>query len=132
MSDDHRTYLIGRCRVTRGPSWVVTAWDDGREVHAHPDGTELQAAIARSLGYGDDVGRMNADHDALHTLLAVECDLARDSATLRGVAEGRYVPRAASDAEERRVMLVQRLLQVGLDAVLADYEEVTPPAPPSA
>lgn len=127
MTDDHRTYLIGACRVTIGPTWTVTRWPDGAELHAHPDGTEEQAAIARSLGYGDDVGRMNADHDALHTLLAVT-DGHDHSPTLRGVAEGRYVPRAVSDAEEARVLLVQRLLQVGLHAVLADNVEVTPPA----
>lgn len=111
--------------MTVGPSWVVTRFPDGAEVHAHPDGTELQTATARALGYGDDqaaVDRMNREHDLLHTVVADARGWPR-SQTLWGVAHGKYAPREVSDDEERIVMLVQRLLQVGLDGVLGDYAQ---------
>lgn len=114
-----RTYRIGDVEVTRGPSWTVSRFPDGREVHAHGDGSEFQSACAESLGY-DTAAEMNRDHDAVHHLLAVTAGKPY-SPTLRGVAEGQYVPREVSDAEERIVMLVQRISQVGLAEVLEDF-----------
>lgn len=128
----HRTWRIGQAQVKVGPSWVLTRYDDGTEVHAHPDGTDLQAAIARSLGYGDDqaaVDRMTQDHDLLHTMIADARGWPR-SQTLWGVPHGKCAPREVTDDEERLVMRVQRLLQVGLAEVLADYAEE--PAEPAA
>jgi hypothetical protein len=115
------TWRIGDATVTIGESYVVTRYDDGTEVHAHPDGTDEQTHIARALGYGDDVAAMNRHHDLLHTLIAH----ARGwpvSKTLHGVAHGSYAPREISDDEERIVMLVARLLNVGIAGVLEDYE----------
>lgn len=114
-----RVYRIGDVEVIRGPSWVVSRFPDGREVHAHGDGSEFQEACALSLGY-DSPEQMNRDHDAAHHLLAVIAGKPY-SPTLRGVAEGEYVPREVSDAEEVLVMLLQRVSQVGLDGVLEDY-----------
>lgn len=117
------TRQIGEVTVTTGPSWVVSRWPDGLEVHAHPDGSTEQIHIARALGYGHDTNRMNAEHDLLHQLVAH----ARGwpySKTLRGVAEGQYVDRSISDDEERIVMLIARLLNVGLEGVLSDYAVV--------
>lgn len=114
------TWRIGDANVTVGPSWVHTRFDDGAEVHAHPDGSSEQTHIARALGYGDDINRMNAEHDLLHTLVADARGWSH-SKTLLGVAHGQYAPREISDDEERIVMLIARLLNVGLDGVLADY-----------
>lgn len=116
---DHATYHLGDCTVTVAPSWCVTAWPDGLEVHAHPDGSADQAATAKALGYGDDVGRMTAEHDLIHTLLAVAAGHPH-SPTLRGVAAGEPADPDVAACEERQVMLVQRLLNVGLAGVLGE------------
>lgn len=117
------TCRIGEVEVTRGDSWVVSRFPDGMEVHAHPQRDAEDIARAASLGYGhaaDAVDRMTRDHDVLHHLIAVTRGESH-SPTLRGVADGRYVRQDVSHDEEVVVLLVQRLLNVGLDEVLQDY-----------
>lgn len=116
---DYRSYQIGDVLVTQGPSWVVTRFPDGAEVHAHPDGSEFQDAAARSLGYSDTAG-LNRDHDVAHTLISLAMGDAH-SHTLRGVAVGSYAPPARVALEEGLAMLLQRVSQVGIAGVLEDY-----------
>ena len=48
-----------------------TVFPDGLTADGVPDPADAaQLAKARGLGYGDDVWRMGAEHDLLHTLLA--------------------------------------------------------------
>lgn len=125
MTDDVRTYRIGGCEVVRGPSWVVTRFPDGTEVHAHPDTADpSQPPRATSLGYPD-VEAMTRDHDALHTLVAVAALGLDRSPVLYGVATGDYAARHQVELEERLVLLLQRVAQVGIDAVLEDYAVAT-------
>lgn len=116
------TWRIGAAVVTVGPSWTVTRYPDRSSVHAHPGSTPEDHARAHVLGYPDLAG-MTRDHDLLHTLIAQARGHAH-SPTLWGVAHQQPAPAPVVDDEERLVLLVQRLCQVGIDAVLRDYEQV--------
>ena len=100
-----------------------TIFDDGSELTAAPVMDEENIARARALGYegSDDeaVWAMTRHHDLVHTLLA-EAEGYPYSLTLHAVANGYDMPPGTSQREERIVFLIQRLLNSGLDEVLAD------------
>lgn len=102
---------------------VRTTFADGSELVATPQHDAESIARARSLGYtGTDeevVWGLTRDHDLLHSLLAEAQGLGA-SPTLHAVARGARVDPVAADMEERAVLLIQRLLNVGLAGVLAD------------
>lgn len=115
---------IGGAHITTGESWVCTRYGDGSQVDAHPSWSHEDYARAAALGYGEGdaaVAAMTRDHDVLHSLLAV----ARGqhvSPTLWAVAHGQSVPHDVGDDEERIVLLLQRVSQLGLNGILrADY-----------
>jgi hypothetical protein len=117
-------YRIGETTVVIDHDSVTTCYDDGSSVYACPDGTPLQDAIAKSLGYGEGpeaLAAMTRDHDTLHTLVASARGWGK-SKTLHAVAHhaetGKYAPKEITDDEEAIVMLIQRLLNVGLAEVL--------------
>jgi hypothetical protein len=133
-TDGPRTFRIGVCLVTVGLGWVVTTWPDGTAVHAHPDVGELreqQIATAKALGYDRSHitdARMQAalivDHEVLHSLVADA--LGRTSSVaLHSQATDTWNDerRRLADEEERICMLIARLLNVGIDGVLAEREE---------
>lgn len=122
------TYRIGQATVVVGHDSVRTCYDDGAEVYACPAGTEEQDAIATALGYGtgpEALAAMTRDHDTLHTLLAVTRGWPI-SPTLDGVAHHCPTDPKVANEEERLVMLVQRLLNVGLAEVLSRDFTPTP------
>jgi hypothetical protein len=104
---------------------AVTKFDDGSELAAAPVLDEENIARARALGYsGSDeeaVWSMTRHHDLVHSLLA-EAEGFPHSLTLHSVANGYDLPPGVPEREERIVFLIQRLLNVGLDEVLADNE----------
>lgn len=75
--------------------WVVTRFDDGTEVHAHPNHDPESVARAAALGYHD-TWAMSRDHELAHHWLAFRAehwasftmwslahpDLHRDDATI--------------------------------------------------
>lgn len=123
-----RTFQIGACLVTVGAGWVVTTWPDGTALHAHPAVGELgdqQVATAAALGYAGlgAQAAMVVDHELLHSLVADA--LGRPSSVaLHSQATDSWTDerRRLADEEERIVMLVARLMNVGLDGVLAERE----------
>jgi hypothetical protein len=102
---------------------ATTIFDDGSELAAAPVMDEENIARARSLGYvGSDeeaVWEMTRHHDLVHTLLA-EAEGFPFSLTLHSVANGYEMPPGMAQREERIVFLIQRLLNVGLAAVLRE------------
>lgn len=114
------TYKVGDTHLTRGPSWIVTRFPDGSEVHAHPDGSQYQNDVAPTLGY-ESVEEMTRDHDAAHTLLSVAMG-DNYSHTLYGVAHNEHVEPARVDMEERLAFLLQRVSNIGIAGVLRMYE----------
>jgi hypothetical protein len=100
-----------------------TIFNDGSRVAAAPVMDDENVARARALGYegsdADAVWAMTRHHDLVHTLMA-EAEGWPWSPTLHAVANGYSLPPGTSQREERLVFLVQRLLNVGLDDVLAD------------
>jgi hypothetical protein len=109
-----RTEKIGECVVTIGPSWVVTRFPDGTEVHAHPTYDDESLHRALGLGYtwpypaGDHIAinAMCRDHDYLHSVVAAELGLPW-SPTLWAVAHGEPVG-PIGDYEERVVLARQK------------------------
>lgn len=103
---------------------VTTTLPDGHTVFAAPVDTKEERARADALGYtgSDKLWRMTRDHDRLHVLLA-EAEGKKVSDALWLVAHpasGSVARRFAADREERVVLLIQRLLNVGIDAALKD------------
>lgn len=124
---------VGGAAMTRieiiEEQYVRTILPDGAEVVAAPTADAESVARARALGYaGSDteaVWEMTRAHDPLHTLLAEALGY-RESAVMRYAAEGlspsSSMMREVMDREERIVLLMQRLLTEGLDALLAERE----------
>lgn len=106
-----------------GPTWVSTTFPDGTGVHASPTWAAEDYGRAQALGYGDGdaaVVAMTRDHDVLHSVLAVARGRAH-SGVLWCVAHGEPAPPDADD-EERLVMLLHRVAQVGVEKLLeADF-----------
>lgn len=107
---------------------VTTTLPGGHTVFAAPEDTEEERARATALGYTgpDRVWHMTRDHDRLHVLLA-EAEGKRVSDALWLVAHpaSASVPkRISADREERVVLLMQHLLNVGIDALL---DEISSP-----
>jgi hypothetical protein len=100
-----------------------TIFDDGSRLPAAPVMDAENIARARALGYTgsdeDAVWAMTRHHDLVHTVIA-EAEGWPYSPTLHAVANGYALPPGTSQREERLVFLIQRLLNVGLDEVLAD------------
>lgn len=104
-----RTEKIGECVVTVGPSWVVTRFPDGVELHAHPSYEAEHWYRACHLGYGwgtAAVDSMCRDHDYQHSVIAAEMGLPW-SPTLWAVAHGEPVG-PVGDYEERVVLARQK------------------------
>jgi hypothetical protein len=85
-----------------------TIFKDGSRLAAAPVMDAENIARARALGYkdgsdADAVWAMTRHHDLVHA-----------------VANGYSLPPGTSQREERLVFLIQRLLNVGIDEVLAD------------
>jgi hypothetical protein len=116
-------YCFERCSVIIDPEGrtVSTLFEDGAEVLTCPNLDHESIARARSLGYrGSEeavVWAMTADHDLVRTLVA-EPQGHPWSATLHAVAHGYALTSGMVEQEERLVLLVQRLANVGLDCVL--------------
>jgi hypothetical protein len=77
-----------------------------------------QAAMARRLGYGEDVDAMTRDHDLLHALLAdmlgLPCSLSLKLAAGLANADDRQL----ADIEEAAVLAVQEFVRAaGVDLV---------------
>lgn len=94
---------------------TITTFEDGSELVAttSPEKYDEQIHFARSLGYEDDVERMNEDHDLCHTLLAqalgeTQCPV------IHGVAAGDYVDPVTVQQREAIVFLMQKLSNVGV------------------
>lgn len=99
---------------------VVTTFDDGAEVVAGPSSDEENVARAVSLGYGDDLWRMTKEHEIIHRLLA-EAEGRDQSIALWYAAHPDYemddCDRFLAHREECVVMLIQRLLNEGVEAL---------------
>ena len=125
---------MNRCRVEIDDDArrSETVFDDGSRLPAAPVMDSENIARARALGYrGSDeeaVWEMTRHHDLVHTLIA-EAEGWPFSPTLHAVANGYELPPGTSVREERLVFLVQRLLNVGLEEVLADGAGGADPAP---
>lgn len=78
-------HLIGQTVIAVRPGAVTTMMHDGALIHAEPHDTDEYAAKAETMGYGNDVERMNREHDLAHALLAHWLGL-RESPVLRAVA----------------------------------------------
>jgi hypothetical protein len=109
--------------ATNGQGSAVTTFPDGDECGALSFYDDESVARARALGYlGTDreaVDAMTADHDLLHSLVALAIDGDESHAlrySTRGVQEKGRIP-----LEERLVFLLQRALNCG-HAILDDYE----------
>lgn len=111
---------IGDALVTVGPSWVVTRYDDGTEVHAHPNGRDEDLARAAELGYpGDD--EMTRDHDMLHSLIA-EARGWPHSRVLWALAHNEPSPDCADD-EEALALFVAKFANERVQEALAEAHD---------
>ncbi len=91
---------------------VATIFTDGTKTTAIPNDDPESRARARSLGYGqhpEAVWQMTRWHDLLHTVIA-EAEGHPWSPTLHAVAHGYDLAPGVAQLEERRVLLVQHLL----------------------
>jgi hypothetical protein len=112
---DYTTRKIGSCEITIGPSWVVTHFPGGAELHAHANYDDESRLQADKLGYGsgdEGVEAMTRDHDVFHSLLAEARGLPY-SPTLFGVATNDPVDPEYAHEEECIVFLMQRLANGG-------------------
>jgi hypothetical protein len=122
-------YRLKHCRFTIDDEArrVETIFDDGEVVAGTPYHDEESIARARALGYaGTDeevVWQMTRHHDLLHHLVA-EAEGQPWSAVMHAVAHDYDVPPGVGEREERIVFLLQRLLNVGLDGVLAEARSI--------
>ena len=131
--------MSARVVVDEDARTVTTTFDDGSRVIAAPQVRDEDLARATALGYcrvpyfmdtfeqedAEAVWSMTRDHDRLHTLLA-EAQGYPVSLALWFAAhpdeEMRAADRVMAALEERTVLLVQRLLQLGLDELWAERE----------
>lgn len=109
---------------------VTTTFPDGTSVVARPVYDDESVARAASLGYVDEdpVWEMTRDHDPLHVLVA---DAMTDG---RGCSASLFLasyPELVTDAirkrasrEERVVLLIQRLMNEGVEPLLAELAAV--------
>lgn len=96
---------IGTCSVrVDGTSTCVTL-PDGSEVHGEPHDTDEYRQTARRLGYGDDVGQLNVEHESCHAVLSHWLGLS-ESPVMRAVADGAEFGELHA-LEEAAVMAVQ-------------------------
>ena len=108
---------------------VTTTFDDGAQLVARPSLDAESVARAQALGYrgspAEVTWAMTRDHDVLHTILA-EAKGHVGSVALWTAAHPREPVtsrmRQNADAEERTVLLMQRLLNVGVAPLLAERE----------
>jgi hypothetical protein len=120
------THQMSNCRfeIDDEARRAETIFEDGSRLPAAPvmDGENI--ARARALGYGgtdeEAVWAMTRHHDLVHTVIA-EAEGWPYSPTLHAVANGYSLPPGTSQREERLVFLIQRLMNVGLEDVLADH-----------
>lgn len=96
---------------------VTTTLPDGRRLVAEPIYDEECGQRALSLGYGSEganaIWEMTREHDLAHCLLAHALGQDRPR-VLDAVAGGRPISAADADLEERVVLLLQRVSNVGL------------------
>jgi len=125
-------YRFQHCRVTIDDAGqrVETVFDDGAVVAAIPEFDDESIARARALGYrGTDdeaVWSMTRHHDLMHTVIA-EAEGHPYSPTLHAVGHGYHLPPGAAEREERVVFVAQRMLNEGLEAVIAESLRTDPP-----
>src|SRR5215212_5962529 len=118
-------FQMKRCRfeIDDDKKRARTIFEDGSEVVAAPVMDDENIARARVLGYtgsGEEaVWETTRHHDLVHTMLA-EAEGFPFSLTLHAVANGYELRPGTAIREERIVFLIQRLLNQGLDTVLAD------------
>ena len=118
--------MQSRVRIDEAAQRVQTTLPDGSVIDAVPGTTPEDIARAHALGYAN-TWEMTRDHDRVHVLLA-EAEGRPYSTALWLVAhpgEATDELRAEAAREERAVLLIQRLLQSGLDAV-AEGEGIEP------
>ena len=130
---------LTKIEVNEEERYVRTTFGDGLEIVARPVADEESIARAYSLGYltimpahvlvvQEALWQMCRDHDRLHTLLA-EAEGKKYSVALRYAALGHKPPsmvQAEIDREERIVLLMQRLMNVGVDALVAERSSSEP------
>lgn len=130
-------YQLKTCRFTIDDEAqrVETIFGDGVTVAGTPNFDEESVSRARALGYegSDDevVWLMTRHHDLLHHVVA-EAEGFPCSVTLHAVGYGYSLPPGMMEREERLVFLMQRMLNVGLDEILAPGAAGAPPPPPAA
>jgi hypothetical protein len=88
---------------------VLTILDGRWRIPAAPMDAPEYAAMAEDLGYGADLARMCAEHEAMHSYLSARLGGER-SPTLLHVAGGADVPEANRLAEESLVLEAQRFV----------------------
>ena len=121
--------MSARVVVDEEARTVTTTFDDGSQVVAAPNHRPEDYARVLSLGYPDateyELWNMTRDHDRLHTLLA-EAQGYPVSLALWFAAhpdeEMRAADRVMAALEERTVLLMQRLLNEGLESVWSERE----------
>jgi hypothetical protein len=119
------THRMKNCRfvIDDEERRAETIFEDGSRLPAAPVMDAENIARARALGYTgtdeDAVWAMTRHHDLVHTVIA-EAEGWPFSPTLHAVANGYELPPGTSQREERLAFLIQRLMNVGLEEVLAD------------
>lgn len=68
---------------------TLTILPGGKSIPASPQDNDEYRARAKSLGYGDDTGRMSREHEILHTLLSHWLGLP-ESPTMRGLVSKKH------------------------------------------
>ena len=108
MNDLQTTKLNNGTLLVQGPNFCVTTLPNGTEVHAHPN--EDSPEMAQRLGYGEEVGSMTRDHDALHSRLMDWLGQPYSYSLMRA---GGHVDTDWGIAvlEEKAVLAVQELIQ---------------------
>jgi hypothetical protein len=105
--------MIHRCTngtlIEVGKACCYVTLPSGHVIRAMPQNTPAQAATALCMGYGDDVGAMTEDHDAMHAWLTDALGLSV-SQSLRNAA-GLSHDESLAFLEETAVMAVQTLMK---------------------
>jgi hypothetical protein len=106
------TFKINASWIDINPIFKITTthYPDGSKVYAIPKHTEEDTERSKSIGYGNDVGRMSYEHEVLHTIVAKLQGLDY-SPTLYGVAHNKVYPDFVR--EECIVLAYQRYLNDG-------------------
>lgn len=99
---------------------VTSRWPDGTELIAAPQDDEESRARATALGY-EDVWAMTREHDLLHHVVATSLGQPASEHLYRVATGANFAEHPAwviaGDAEERMVLLLQRVLNEGRAAV---------------